>query len=101
MVAGRLGPPAGNGGRGPCHGAGRASAREFSWSLRMPVRFQKSESGHPMLFMEKHVRTIAMDATVQSFIDLEAKGRGSRNFAGSSKVDVNTLLCMTPGQQQS
>jgi hypothetical protein len=51
--------------------------------------------------MEKHVRTIAQDVTVQSLLDLEAKAKSSRNFAGSTKVAVNTLLCMTPGQQQS
>ncbi len=67
----------------------------------MTVRFQKSDSGHPPLFQEKHVRTISADVTVQSLIDLEAKAKSSRNFAATTKVDVNTLLCMTLGQQQA
>jgi len=54
-----------------------------------------------MLFMEKHVRTISGNVTVQGLVDMEAKARGSRNFAGSTKVAVNTLLCMTVGQQES
>ena len=39
----------------------------------MAVKFQKSDSGYPMLFMEKHMHSISGNVTVQSLVDMEVK----------------------------
>jgi hypothetical protein len=70
-------------------------------SIRFESQKQRTGSTQPMLFMEKHIYTITENVSASSLVVLENSTRSARNFAGATKVDTNTLICMTLGQQNS
>lgn len=64
------------------------------------LQYQKSASGYPVLFWEKHVHIITTTVTVGALKDIAQKASSTRTFGGQG-ASQSSVMCMTLGQSEA